>query len=170
MNDHSLLLILCYVALALLLLILCLATRWPRWTKVGMVVLVTASYFAAEGAILNMFGWPAPDVPPEKFALLAVVIQEPEKERGTKGAIYLWANPIENNRPAPQPRAYRLAYQKEFHATLNEAMKKARNGISQIGSTDPPAGGKFAGWLRNAADPNLKIKISDAPTPQLPEK
>jgi hypothetical protein len=49
-------------------------------------------------------------------------------------------------------------------------MKKNRQGVSQIGSTEPPALGASNSWLRNAADPKIKIRISDAPSPQLPEK
>src|SRR6476469_6347683 len=161
MNDSSLLLTLCYVFLAFLLLVLCLATRWPRIVKVGMVALVTASYFFAQSAFHGMLGWPAFIAPPEKFVLLATVIQEPDKEKGTKGAIYIWVNGMQGTKLVDQPRAYQLAYGKELHSMLNEAMKKNRQGTSQIGSTEPPTGGKNGSWLRNAADPNIKIKITD---------
>jgi hypothetical protein len=77
---------------------------------------------------------------------------------------------MDGAKPAAQPRAFRLPYARDLHALLGEAMKKNRQGISQIGTLDAPAGGKGASWFRLAADPNVKIKISDAPTPQLPEK
>lgn len=159
-----------YVVLAFLLLVLCLATRWARWIKIGMVMLVSASYFIALPIFENLAGWPAAQVPPEKFALLALVVEEPNKEHETKGALYIWVNEVVNGKPVPLPRAYQLAYRKDLHALLSEAMKRNRQGITQIGSVEPPAGGKLGSWLRNAADPNLKIKISDAPSPQLPEK
>ena len=66
-------------------------------------------------------------------------------------------------------RLEKTAGVRDLHALLGEAMKKSRQGVSQIGSTEPPAGGGTS-WLRNAADPRLKIRISDAPSPQLPEK
>lgn len=170
MTDHSLLLTLLYVALAFLLLVLCLATRWPLWVKAGMVLAVTASYFVAQAAFQGMLGWPAPNTPPEKFVLLAVVIEEPDKERKQKGALYLWVNALRDNKPVQEPRAYKLPYARDLHALLGEAMKKSRQGVSQIGSTEAPAAGAGNSWVRNAADPRLKIKISDAPSPQLPEK
>ncbi len=170
MNHSALLLNLLYVGVVFLLLILCLATRWSRLLKLGMIVVVTASYFLAGSAFDEMVGWPALTSFPEKFVLLATVVEEPDKERGTKGAIYVWVNGIDAGRPAAEPRAYRVPYGKALHATLNEAMKKNRQGISQIGSSEPPAAGKNGSWLRSAADPNVKIKISDAPAPQLPEK
>ena len=170
MTDHSLLLTLLYVALAFLLLLLCLATRWPLWVKAGMVLLVTASYFVAQAAFQGMLGWPAPNTPPEKFVLLAVVVEEPDKERKRQGALYIWVNALRDNKPAQEPRAYKLPYARDLHALLGEAMKKNRQGVSQIGSTEPPALGASNSWLRNAADPKIKIRISDAPSPQLPEK
>jgi hypothetical protein len=170
MTDNSLLLTLLYVALAFLLLVLCLATRWPLWVKAGMVLAVTASYFVAQAAFQSMLGWPAPNTPPEKFVLLAVVVEEPDKERRQKGALYVWVNALRDNKPVQEPRAYKLPYARDLHALLGEAMKKSRQGVSQIGSTEAPAGGSGNSWLRNAADPKVKIRISDAPSPQLPEK
>ena len=170
MTDLTLPLTLLYVVLAFLLLCLCLRTQWKLWVKVGMVAAVTASYFIAQGAFQDMRGWPAYDRLPKKFVLLASVIEEPNKEKGTKGVIYVWVNALDENRLAAQPRAYRVAYQKDFHASLNDANRKIRQGVNQIGSTEAPAGGNQSGWLRNAADPNVKVKISDAPAPQLPEK
>ncbi len=170
MNNSPLLLTLLYLAVAFLLLILCLATRWPRPVKLAMIVLVTGSYFIAESAFDGMLGWPAASALPEKFVLLATVVEEPDKEHGSKGAIFIWVNGVDGGRPVAEPRAYRLAYGKPLHAILNEAMKKNRQGVSQIGSTEPPAAGKNGSWLRSAADPNVKIKITDAPAPQLPEK
>lgn len=170
MTDLTLPLTLLYVAVAFLLLCLCLFTPWKLWVKAGMVAVVTASYFWAQGAFSDMRGWPSYERLPRKFVLLASVIEEPNKEKGTKGAIFVWVNALEENRLVAQPRAYKLAYQKDFHASLNEANRKIRQGVNQIGSTEPPAGGNLGGWLRMTADPNVKVKISDAPAPQLPEK
>jgi hypothetical protein len=117
-----------------------------------------------------MLGWPAPNTPPEKFVLLAVVVEEPDKERKRQGALYIWVNALHGNKPAQAPRAYRLPYARDLHALLGEAMKKNRQGVSQIGSTEPPALGASNSWLRNAADPKIRIRIGDAPSPQLPEK
>lgn len=170
MNNTPLLLTLTYVAIAFLLLVLCLATHWPRVLKLAMIGVVTASYFLAESTFDGMLGWPAATGIPEKFVLLATVVEEPDKARNNKGAIFIWVNGVEGGHPLAEPRAFRLAYGKPLHAILNEAMKKNRQGISQIGSTEAPAGGKNGSWLRSAADPTVKIKITDAPAPQLPEK
>lgn len=169
MSTSALQLTLLYVAIAALLLILCLATRWPRRVKVGMIVAVTASYFFAQAVFHGMLGWPAGERLPQKFVLLATMIDEPDKQRGTKGAIYIWVNGFEDNKPVAQPRAYALPYEKALHADLGEAMKKSSQGIQQIGAADLPIGQAQSYWQK-AGNYGTKIKISDAPAPQLPEK
>ena len=68
-----------------------------------------------------------------------------------------------------QPRAFRLPYTKDLHALLNEGMKKVRQGVSQMGSSEPKAGKRDASWLRPGSDEQV-VKIRDLPAPQLPEK
>ena len=87
MNNYSLLLTFLYVAIAALLLVLCLATGWRRWVKVLMIAVVTFSYFIANYTFEDMLGWPTPRMLPEKFLINGVVIEEPNKERGVEGAI-----------------------------------------------------------------------------------
>ena len=71
--------------------------------------------------------------------LLAAVIEEPGAK--SNGALYVWVNELKDGKPAAQPRAYRLPYyQKDLHALLDEGMKKVRQGISQMGSTEPKTG------------------------------
>jgi hypothetical protein len=48
-------------------------------------------------------------------------------------------------------------------------MKKVRQGISQMGSTEPKTGPKGFSWLRPGSD-EQNVKIRDLPVPQLPEK
>jgi hypothetical protein len=169
MNSPALQLTLIYVAIAALLLILCLATNWPRWIKAGAIIVVTVSYFFAQAIFHGMLGWPADEKLPEKFVLLATMIDEPDKKRGTNGAIYIWVNGFQENKPILQPRAYMLPYEKKLHADLGEAMKKSSQGIQQIGSADLPIGPAQSYWQR-AGNYGANIKISDAPAPQLPEK
>ena len=160
-------LLLAYCAILALLVLALLWSRWPAWMKALLVVGVTVLYFWGDDVVHNLSGWPTPDALPERFALLAVVIEEPSAK--TAGALYLWVNAIDKGKPVPQPRAYKLAYTKDLHALLNESMKKARQGISQMGTTEPKAGKRGIGWLRPGADEQA-VKIRDMPAPQLPEK
>jgi hypothetical protein len=163
----SLALTLSFAALVLLCTLALLWSRWPGWMKGLLLAGVTVLYFWGDSVVHNLSGWPTADVLPERFTLLAVVIEEPSNKNA--GALYLWVNAIDQGKPVPQPRAFKLAYTKDLHALLNESMKKTRQGISQMGTAVPKQGKKGLGWLRPGAD-EQEVKIRDLPAPQLPEK
>jgi hypothetical protein len=159
--------VLSFAALVLLCALALLWSRWPVWLKGILVVGVTVFYFHADELVHNMWGWPNAEALPERFVLLAAVIDEPTPKNS--GALYVWVNALQDGKPSPQPRAYRLPYAKDLHALLNEGMKKARQGVTQIGTTEPKAGRKGLAWLRPGSDEQV-VKIADMPMPQLPEK
>ncbi|MBK9362902.1 MAG: hypothetical protein IPM99_18235 [Rubrivivax sp.] len=156
-----------YVALAFVAALALLASHWPRWAKALLVVGVSALYFLAETAFDDVWGWPSRHALPERFVLLAAVIEEPTRTR--PGALYVWVNALEGGKPAPRPRAYQLPYSKDLHALLDEGMKKARQGIAQMGTAEPRRGPRGLSWLRPGSD-EQNVKIRDLPLPQLPEK
>jgi hypothetical protein len=160
-------LILAFVALAFLCALALVWSHWPVWIRALLVVGVAVLYFWADEVVHELVGWPSADTLPERFALLAVVVEEPSAK--APGALYLWVNAIENGKPVARPRAYRLNYAKDLHALLNEGMKKARQGVSQMGTATPKAGQRGFGWLRPGSD-EQEVKIRDLPAPQLPEK
>lgn len=159
--------ILGFVTLAALAVLALLWSRWPAWLKGLLVAGVVVFYFWADDAVHNLWGWPSSDALPEKFVLLAAVIEEPTNK--TAGALFVWLQPVENGRTERAPRGYRLPYAKDLHALLNEGMKKSRQGVTQIGTTEPKAGRKGLSWLRPGSDEQV-VKIRDMPVPQLPEK
>ncbi|MGD9833589.1 MAG: hypothetical protein AB7U92_12645 [Piscinibacter sp.] len=159
--------VLSFAALVMLAALALLWSRWPAWLKGLLVIGVTGFYFYADDALHGIAGLPSRDALPERFVLLAAVIEEPGAK--TKGALYVWVNELKDGKPAAQPRAYRLPYQKDLHALLNEGMKKVRQGISQMGTAEPKTGPKGFSWLRPGSD-EQNVKIRDLPVPQLPEK
>jgi hypothetical protein len=159
--------VLSFAALVLLCTLALLWSRWPAWLKALLVVGVTGFYFFADGQVHGLAGWPSRDALPERFVLLAAVIEEPSSK--TKGALYVWVNELKDGKPSAQPRAYQLPYAKDLHALLNEGMKKVRQGISQMGTAEPKTGPKGFSWLRPGSD-EQNVKIRDLPVPQLPEK
>jgi hypothetical protein len=159
--------VLSFAALVLLAALALLWSRWPAWLKGLLVIGVTGFYFYADDALHGIAGLPSRDALPERFVLLAAVIDEPNAK--SKGALYVWVNELKDGKPAAQPRAYRLPYQKDLHALLNEGMKKVRQGISQMGTAEPKSGPKGFSWLRPGSD-EQNVKIRDLPVPQLPEK
>ncbi|MEY8877016.1 MAG: hypothetical protein AB9M60_10940 [Leptothrix sp. (in: b-proteobacteria)] len=159
--------VLSFVALAALAALALMHSRWPLWLRMLLVVAVTSFYFWADDAVHGMWGWPSSDALPERFVLLASVIEEPTNK--TPGALFVWVQALENGKPGRAPRAYQLPYTKDLHALLNEGMKKARQGVSQLGTAEPKAGKRGLNWLRPGSDEQV-VKIRDLPAPQLPEK
>lgn len=153
--------------LALLCALALLWSRWPAWLKGLLVLAVTGFFFFADDAVHHLSGWPSADALPERFVLLAAVIDEPSAK--SPGALHVWVHALENGRPSAQPRAYRLPYTKDLHALLDEGMKKIRQGVSQVGTAEPKSGPKGFAWLRPGSDEQA-VKIRDRPVPQLPEK
>ncbi len=108
---------------------------------------------------------------PKRFVLLATVIEEPNKEKAADGRLIVWVNAIEDGKPVRNPRAYVLLYQKEWHALLNASMKKNRQGITQLGSAEPnPGPTSGLSWLRGVNNAQIRLKLTDMPQAQLPEK
>jgi hypothetical protein len=165
--SSTTLLLLAFVALAFLCALALVASRWPGWAKALLLMGVTGLYFGADGALTQVWGWPARQALPERFVLLAAVIEEPGKN--SAGALHVWVNTLHNGKPEREPRAYTLPYSKDLHALLDEGMKKARQGITQMGSSEPRPGPRGFSWLRPGSDEQV-VKIRDLPVPQLPEK
>lgn len=159
--------VLSFVVLAALAVLALIWSHWPRWLKTLLVAAVAVFYFWADDAVHQMWGWPSSDALPERFVLLAAVIEEPTSK--SAGALYVWVQALENGKPVRAPRAYQLPYAKDLHALLNEGIKKARQGVTQMGTTEPKPGRKGLNWLRPGSDEQV-VKIRDLPAPQLPEK
>lgn len=164
----SLALILLFAAVLLLLALALLWSRWPAWLKGMLVVLVTGLYFYGHDAVHQIWGIPSTDALPERFVMLAAVVEEPGPK--TKGAIYMWVSEPQENGPLLAPRAYKLPYTKKLHTQVDEGVRKGKDGVSQMGTAEAKAGnGRGGGWLRPGND-EQEIKIRDMPVPQLPEK
>lgn len=160
---------LAFALLLFLLTCLCLHSTLHRRWKWFLIVLVGVSYFGGYQLLRDTQGWAVADTTPPKFIFLAVVIEEPVKDK-TKGEIFVWLQPLQDNRPSGEPRAYRLPYEKGLHSLFEEANKKTRRGNAQMGSTEPRVGGKGFTWLKPSANDTVQIRLRDLPASQLPEK
>jgi hypothetical protein len=169
-NAELTMLALVYALLAFLLLCLCLATRWHWGVKTVLVLAVSAFYPLAHHTLQGVSGWPTEDPLPRRFVLLAAVFDEPSPARGHPGAIHIWVNPMKDNQPLDLPRVHKLPYEKDLHRILGDGMRKARDGNTQMGSTEPLQGAGGLPWLRPPGQDRLHIKLSDLPRAQLPEK
>lgn len=131
-------LVLAYVAVAVLLLSMNLASFWRWWIKATAIVATGGFFVGSYFAIVGMLGWPSVDNPPPRFALLATRVIEPDRITGTAGVIYLWLEALdENNIPSGKPRSYSLAYTPEFADAVSQARDLLANGEDVEGSLSP---------------------------------
>jgi hypothetical protein len=144
-------------------------SAWPRWLKALLTLGITAMYFSSYQTAMALLGIPSTEALPERFVMLAAVVEEPRGK--STGAVYLWVSPMVEEGPSRlQPRAYKLPYTKPLHQQINDGLKKGREGVSQMGSAELRDGsGKGSSWLSPGND-EQEIKIRDLPVPQLPEK
>ncbi|BDU59335.1 hypothetical protein LMORI2_23170 [Limnohabitans sp. MORI2] len=159
-----------FAVLCFLLLCLCMHGNLTNRNKMLMVLVVTASYFIGYQALNDSQGWASSRELPPRFVLLAAVIEEPLKDK-TKGEIFVWLQPLTDNRPSGEPRAFRFPYEKGLHSLFEEGMKKNRNGNSQMGVVESAQrGSRGVSWLKPAGADVQRIKLRDMPAAQLPEK
>ncbi len=165
----SLALILAFAARALLLLLALRGSRWPAGMKTLLIAGVTVLYFYGYEAVRSIWGVPSNEPLPERFVMLAAAVDEP----GTKGpgSIFLWVSEIVEGRTGLAPRAYRVKYSKNLHNEIDEGLRRSKDGVSQMGTSEIKGLGnkRGLGWLKPGED-EQEIKIRDLPSPQLPEK
>ena len=170
MNHHVLLsLAICFSLLLFVLTCICLSSGLQHRWKWIVVLVSSAGYFGAYLTLRDAQGWATSEVVPPKFIFLASVIEEPVKDK-SKGEIFVWLQPLVDNRPSGEPRAYRLDYDKGLHSLFEEAIKKTRRGNAQMGSNEPRVGHRSFSWFRPAGNDTLQIRLRDLPASQLPEK
>ncbi len=153
MTAHVVMLSAAYAALAALLLVLCLRTRLPPAVKAGAVVVVSAFYVVTYFAFHGITGWAAERALPERFRLVAAVVDEPK-------SIYLWVLPLDDS--TTEPRSYRIPYESQLHAEVDTAVQRMHRGQAQLGQRRPSSGSRAA---RGDA-----IRFSDVPGRRLPPK
>lgn len=170
MNTHFIVLMSVVLALLIFLLAcLCVHGHLSRTWKTGVVLLCTLAYSMLYIGLRETQGWAAAETLPPRFVLLASVIEEPVKDK-SKGEIFVWLQPMQDNRPNGEPRAFRLPYEKGLHSLFEEATKKTRRGNTQMGTTEPRVGPRGFSWLRPSGNESLQIRLRDLPSSQLPEK
>ena len=159
-----------YVALAVLLLGLCLYSKWPVWIKAGAIIVTCFFYYATYLSLQSLLGWPTQSDLPGEFIMLAGKVEEPDEESESSGAIYLWALSLNGDYLYGMPRAYKIPYSKPLHNQVSEANKKLRRGVVQIGKSEniivhKPGIGQT--WFEEHIQ---RVSIYDLPDPELPDK
>lgn len=110
MSAQSILII-CYILLALLVLLSLKHSALARPFKLGLVVLTSTFYMVTWFYLKGMMGWATPDPIPEAFRVHWVHIDEPNKSQGDTGTIYYWVSALDAaDLLSSPPRAHRIPW------------------------------------------------------------
>ena len=129
MVEERLLLIFSYLLIATLLLLFCFYTSFTKKIKLWGVVLVTVFYFFSWNTYTNILGWPSAQNLPEEFRIIWVAVEEPKKETGKEGGLYLWVRLLDEAKIVHgKPRAYKLEWSEENYKKAQFALLKLKEG------------------------------------------
>ncbi|MCG8325463.1 MAG: hypothetical protein MI673_08095 [Thiotrichales bacterium] len=165
-------LITAYVLLALLLLSINLYSKWSWQVKAGTVLITSVFYVITYFSFPPLLGWATEQEPPEKFRILSVHVEQPNKITGGEGAIYLWTAGIENLATDVEPRAYMFPYSNELHERVLQVKSKLNKSILQLGEFEEPEAGSLENLEQKTGLSNVSAKLSfyDLPDPLIPDK
>ena len=159
-----------YILLALLLLSINLYSKLSWHIKAATIVLTSVFYIVTYFSMPGLLGWPTSQNPPSQFRLLAAYVEQPDKEKNTKGAIYLWLSKIINMTDLTEPRAYEFDYSPELHEKIINVNAKLHKNIKQIGEFKDPDDifNQISEQKRGVK--SIKIEFYDLPDPLFPDK
>ncbi len=165
-------LITAYVLLALLVLSINLYSNWPWQVKAATVVVTTAFYIVTYFSFPPLLGWATEQEPPEKFRILSVHVEQPNKVTGSEGAIYLWTAGIENLATDVEPRAYKFDYSNELHERVLQVRSKLNKSILQLGEFEEPEPGSLENLEQTGRTTQVSTRLQfyDLPDPLIPDK
>ena len=163
-------LIACYVLVALLLLSINLYSNWSWKIKAFTIIVVSLFYLLSYYSFPPLLGWATRDDLPERFNLVGVYVEEPDKLTGAKGEIFLWVTDMEAGPGHNEPRAYRLPFTAELHAKVVEAGTKLRKNLPQLGELEEEGPGGRPLDRTQMGQESVNIEFYDLPDPLFPEK
>jgi|TARA_R110000824_G_scaffold55629_7_gene153072 hypothetical protein len=119
-----------------------------HWLSKALVIFASLYFCLSVGfSVKDYMGWPTEESLPKKFLVHWIVIQEPDKKTGDKGAIYVWTKPLSKVEDKTvtwedyllsfydgksKPRAHRMSYSRDMHEKAQQAIDTIRSG-GQIG-------------------------------------
>lgn len=161
-----------YVLIALLLLSINLYSKWSWRVKTLTVIAVSAFYLITYFSIPPLLGWPTDQALPERFNLVAIYVDEPNKITGEPGEIYLWVADMKHGPGHDKPRAYRVPFSVALHTKVVEAGVKLRKGLPQLGEVKEEEVGPHTTPTdeKRGGQTSAHIEFYDLPDPLFPEK
>ena len=115
-----------------------------HWLSKAIVIFSSLYFCLSVGfSIKDYMGWPTEEGLPDKFVVHWIVIEEPDKQTGDKGSVYIWINPLsetKNNYETwedyllsfyngqSKPRSYQMPYSKDLHERAQGAIEMLKRG------------------------------------------
>lgn len=159
-----------YILLAVLLLSINLYSKWSWQIKASTIILTSVFYVVTYYSLPALLGWPTSQNPPDQFRLLGAHVEQPDKEKNTSGAIYLWLSKIINMTDLSEPRAYEFDYSAELHEKIINVNAKLGKNIAQIGEFKEPDDTFNEVSEQRQGVKSIKIEFYDLPDPLFPDK
>jgi hypothetical protein len=151
-----------FLFLVVLLVGIVPGSTWSWRAKLGAAAALVALAAVSFVSFPELLGWPSDRPPPAKFRLLAVHVQQPDKQTRDQGSVYLWTIDARHMARDAEPRAYRAPYSAPLHEAAAAAATKLGKGIAQLG--------EFSGLQPTAgAGATAALKFYDVPDPLRPE-
>ncbi|MGI9229305.1 MAG: hypothetical protein ACR2P9_05545 [Gammaproteobacteria bacterium] len=160
-----------YILTVLLLLSINLYGGISWKLKAVSIVAATCFYVVTYLSIPPLLGWPSGGDLPARFRLVAAEVQQPDKQSGQKGAVFLWLKDLRDLSLTAKPRAYELPYSDHLHEQVIRAKSKMEKGLPQLGEFREPDGNAIeVENLNRFAQDSHNIDFYDLPDPLIPEK
>jgi hypothetical protein len=156
-----------FLLLVALILWLIILSKRKFWIIKSIVIIIATLFSIVVLLSLKDFiGWPSKSALPQEFQLHWAIINEPDKIKNTKGAIYMWITELDDkNKNKGLPRAYKIDYTRKNHEEIMKGLISLGDGIQQKGE-------KVKEDIDIDEDlSNIQeIVIYELPKPLLPEK
>jgi hypothetical protein len=154
-----------FAVLLLLLANVLLFTRFVWWVKGAAIALVVGLSWMSWQAMPELLGWPAHAGMPARFNVAGIQVIEPEKNGGSKGAIYLWVTGFATVHGEVIPRAFEIPFSPELQLKLAGVSTKLRKRLPQLGEEVPPNTHQAGHGARG-----VDLDFFDMPDPLFPER
>lgn len=189
-----------FVMVAMLILWFIIGSK-GHWISKAVVILASLYFCLSVGfSIKDYMGWPTSEGLPKKFLVHWIVVEEPDKRTGDKGAVYVWLKPLSKTEKSyegwedyllsfydgeSRPRAYSLSYTRDLHEKAQRAIEMIMGGArvgglngegdKGKGKAKGKAGGKGEGGSAaneggGSLTRNGGIMFHELPPPRLPDK
>ncbi len=159
-----------YILIGLLLLSINLYSKWSWKVKAASIVITSAFYVITYYSFPPLLGWATTENLPPQFRLISTHVEQPNKETGKEGSVYLWLAEIENMSSTLAPRAYELQYSNELHEKIINVKAKLDKDIAQLGEFKEPDDTMNQVDEQRRGVKSVHIEFYDLPDPLFPDK